>query len=277
MLSSQVSLARSHGRAFRQIAALIAAASVAACSDSSTAPKTSDPASVDVSALVSAATNGSYGTLARSLVLIPAVNVGVVNTANCPYSSTVQEFVCTPVTNNGITFKVAYQLLDKDGHPLSTVDATTLAAVRTITDLDGTMSGVSTTTGTASATTIHSHSDNTLSGLLTSKHTLNGSTADRDTIALVLSGSAIQMATTATTTVSNLDIPTAAGAYPASGTITSDATTTESFGGTPVSTTSHASIAFNGTSVVTITLSLGSINEHCTLDLAHAANLACSS
>src|SRR6476659_6874470 len=144
MLSSHVSVGR-------QVAALFAAAALAACSDSSTAPRASGPAPVDVSALVAQATNGSYSTISRSLVLLPAVVVNPVNTANCPYSSAVQEFVCTPVRNNGITFKAAYQLLDKDGHPLSTVDATTLAAVRTITDLDGTISGVSTTTGTASA------------------------------------------------------------------------------------------------------------------------------
>jgi hypothetical protein len=248
-------------------------------SDSTTSPPSSAPKSVDVSAFVNAASNSSYGGIARSLVLLPAYSAASpVNATACPFSSADQLFECAPVTRNGITFKTSYQLLDASGRPLSVADATTLAAVRTIIDVDGTTSFVSTTAGITSATTIHSHSDNTLSGLLTSKHTLNGSSTERDTLATVSGSTATKIAVTATTTVDKLDIPTMAGAYPATGTITSDATTSIGLGGgTPFTTTTHASITFNGTSVVTITLGLGSTTERCTLDLTSASSLVCTS
>jgi hypothetical protein len=260
----------------RAAAAVAFAAVLAACgADTRTAPSTQPI--VDVSALVAAASNTTYNTVARSMVLLPAVVTSPINTANCPYSSATQQFVCAPVTSNGLTFKASYQLLDASGHPLSVADATMLAAVRAITDLDGTSSFVSPTSGSVSATTIHSHADNTLSGLLTDKHILNGASSERDTLSSVFGGIASKLAITASTTTAALDV-SASGGYPASGTITSDATTTSTFGSTttPLTTTTHAVVQFNGTSVVTITLGIGSTTERCTLDLAHASNISCT-
>jgi len=260
-------------------AALVAA--LAGCgSDSPTMPSpptSQTPKSVDVSALVGTASNSTYGGLARSLVLLPSYTAASpVNAAACPFSGADQLFECGPVTIDGITFKTSYQLLDAGGHPLSTADATTLAAVRTIIDVDGTASFA--TTGVTSTATIHSHSDNTLSGLLTSRHTLNGQTTERDTLATVSGSTATKLAVTATTTVDKLDIPTTVGAYPATGAITTDATTSISLGGgTPATVQTHASITFNGTSVVTITITVGSATQRCTLDLANPASLACTS
>lgn len=273
MLHSAIHRISSH--VTRAAVAVGLAAVLAACgADTRTGP-TARP--VDVSALVAAASNTTYNTMARSLVLLPAVVPSPVNTANCRYSSASQQFVCAPVTSNGLTFKAAYQLLDASGHPLSVVDATMLAAVRAITDLDGTSSFVSTTSGSVSVTTIHSHSDNTLSGLLSDKHILNGATTERDTLSSVLGGIATKLAITASTTTAALDV-SASGGYPASGTITSDATTSSTFGSTttPLTTTTHAVVTFNGTSIVTITLGIGSATERCTLDLAHASNISCS-
>jgi hypothetical protein len=250
---------------------------LAACGDQSTGPHTIAPTPVDVSALVTSATNASYNGVARSLVLLPAFVTSPINTAACPYSSKDQAFVCTPIVRNGITAKTSYQLLDSGGHPLSSADALTLASIRVVTDVDGTTSLVSTTTGTISSTTIHSHADNTLSGLLTDKRVLNGVTTERDTLSSVFSGLATQLSISATTTVAKLDIPQTAGAFPATGTITSDASTTESLGGsTPFTSNSHAVITFNGTSSVTITLAVGSFSQHCTLDLTNAAGLTCT-
>lgn len=259
------------------VVSLVVLTALAGCSDSSTGPHTLKPTPVDVSALVTAASNGSFSGVARSLVLLPAFIASPINTGDCPYSSKDQAFVCTPVVRNGITSKTAYQLLDASGHPLSTVGALTLAAVRVITDIDGTTSLVSSTSGTVSTTTLHSHADNTLSGLLTTQHTLNGLTTERDTLSSVFSGLATKLAISATTTVASLDIPTAAGAFPAAGTITSDASTSESLGsGAPFTSSSHAVVTFNGTSVVTIVLGAGTAVQHCSLDLAHASNFACT-
>lgn len=263
---------------FRSAVAASLGFALAACgSDSSTAPSRPPVSTVDVSALVAAASNGTYGSVARSVVLLPAVVTSPINTAKCPYSSSDQEFVCAPVTTNGITYKAAFQLLDANGHPLTVADAATLAAVRSITDIDGASSLVLATSGTVSVTTIHSHSDNTLSGLLTAKHVLNGTTTDRDTLSAVATGFTSKVAVTAMTTVANLDIPTTAGAYPATGTITSDATTTMAFNSTPpLASHTHAVVAFDGTSVVTITLGIGTATQRCTLDLAHVVGITCS-
>lgn len=272
-------MSRSFGLTARVRAMSLAAAVVAlaGCSDSTTGPHTIPVKPVDVSALVTAASNTSFNSVARSLVLLPAVVASAINTSSCPYSSTVQQFVCAPVVRNGITYKTAFQLLDANNHPLSSPNAETLAAVRSITDIDGTTSIVSTTTGTVSTTTIHSHADNTLSGLLTTKHTLNGLTTERDTLSSVLSGLATKLSISATTTVANLDVPANASAFPASGTITSDASTSESLGGsTPFTSSTHAVITFDGTSVITIALGIGTTSQHCTLDLAHASSLSCT-
>jgi hypothetical protein len=263
-------------RRARATSIITLAAGLAACgSDSATAPRgpTVPP---DVSALVTASANSTFGGLARSLVAVPGVASVPINTAACPYTASANAFVCAPVTTNGITYKASYQLLDAGGHPLSVADGATLAAVRTIIDVDGTASFVSTTTANVTATTIHSHSDNTLSGLLTTKHVLNGTTADRDTLSTVGNGLATKIAVTATTTVANLDIPTAAGAYPATGTITSDASTTVGLGTSTFATTTRAVVTFNGTSVVSITLGIGSTTERCTFDLAHAGTFSCT-
>lgn len=271
---------RCSGSPVRAVVLTAALVALAGCGDSSTGPQplhTVKPTPVDVSALVTTAANGSYNGVARSLVLLPAFTTTPINTAACPYSSANQDFVCTPVVQNGITIKTTYQLLDANGHPLSTADALTLAGVRVITDVDGTTSLVSPTTGTVSTTTLHTHADNTLSGLLGDKHTLNGVTTERDTASSVFSGLATKLAISATTTVANLDIPLAAGAFPASGTITSDASTSETLGSsTPFTSTSHAVITFSGTSTVTIALTFGSSSQHCTLDLTHAAGLTCT-
>jgi len=267
----------SPARAALLTAALVA---VAGCGDSSTGPQathTIKPTPVDVSALVTAATGSSYNGVARSLVFLPAFTMSPINTAACPYSSKDQGFVCTPVVQSGITIKTTYQLLDASGHPLSAADALTLAAIRVITDVDGSTSLVSPTTGSLSTTTLHSHANNTLSGLLTDKRTLNGVTTERDTAASVFNGLATKLAVSATTTVANLDIPSAASAFPASGSITSDASTSESLGNsTPFTSTSHVVITFSGTSTVTIALTVGSSSQHCTLDLLHASGLSCT-
>lgn len=261
----------------RAMSLALALVALAGCSDSATGPHTIPVTPVDVSALVTAASNTSFNSVARSLVLLPAVVGSPINTASCPYSSTTQQFVCTPLVRNGITYKTAYQLLDASNHPLSSPNAEALAAVRSITDVDGTASSVSTTTGTVSTTTIHSHADNTLSGLLTAKRTLNGLTTERDTLSSVFSGLATTLSISATTTVANLDIPATATAYPASGTITSDASTSESLGSsTPFTSSTHAVITFSGTSSVTIALGIGTTMQHCTLDLAHASSLSCT-
>src|SRR5262245_649386 len=96
------------------LGAALVAAVVGCGSDAPTTPPPSQtPTSVDVPALVAAASNSTYGGIARSLVLLPAYSAASpVNTGACPFSSPDQLFECAPTTIGGITFRVSYQLLD---------------------------------------------------------------------------------------------------------------------------------------------------------------------
>jgi hypothetical protein len=240
-----------------RLGSLCAVLAIAAACGDSTAP-TLRPVTVDsllaefnqVQSL-SAPAAGVGGGLARTAT-IP-------NGEGCAFNSSNQRFVCPTSTAGGITVTMYYQLLDASNAPLSSFDVTKVAAIRRVTDVSGT---ISTSGPPPTTTTFTAHDDATLSGLLTDTHTLN-STGNSDA-AITSSGQTITVATTQS--VANLVLPERGdkNAYPKSGTITVDATTSVS----GMSVATRVTLTFNGTSVMTMVLSSGGTSQTCTFDLA---------
>src|SRR5438105_295434 len=57
----------------------------------------------------------------------------------CPFNSANKRFECPATTSNGLTVTMYYQLLDASNAPLSSFDATKVAAIHTVSDASGTL------------------------------------------------------------------------------------------------------------------------------------------
>jgi hypothetical protein len=221
---------------------------VASCSDSSTAPTT--PNVPDVSALLAEMSPASVSQASVfAAPLVPAANFTSVDPAGCTYSSTSTFFECPTVTANGLTFTRRYQLLDRANKPQSKPDAQTFA-IRTQTTVTGTINvTASGQTPLTSSYAINGNSDQTLSGIGTNAHMLNGTsttkvqgTVQNGTLTLPID--AMQVETTA------LALPNAkAGEKWPKGTITLDMGPVAD----PFVAMTTTRIAFDGTSFVIIT------------------------
>jgi hypothetical protein len=182
----------------------------------------------------------------------------------CGYAAISQSFVCPAVTTNGVTVTSSYSLLDGTGRPMSQFDANTVASLR----VRSTIAGVVTASGDIYA--IDGQQDQTLSGLQGATHTLNGTSTLN--VSGTRSSSAIQgpFSTRSTTTMSNVVLPAhgSSSAYPSSGSITLDQTT--SFVG-GLSVSSRMVMTFNGSSKVTVALTVDGLTlPRCTIDLSSA-------
>ncbi|CAN5452204.1 hypothetical protein BH09GEM1_BH09GEM1_36900 [soil metagenome] len=189
--------------------------------------------------------------------------------SGCSYVLSSRSFVCAPVTTNGITITQSYSLLNASGGALSSFEPTALAAVRS----QATITGTDTTGGDTFI--IDGRQDQTLSGLQTSKHTLNGTTT------MSMSGTfgtgtpnAEPLTMIMKSTTTDLVIPANADAktFPASGTISVEETMT--LRSLPPITT-RIVLTFNGTSKVKITIDGVAVSGCSTIDLS-STNPGCS-
>jgi hypothetical protein len=241
---------------------------LAACGSNSTSPS----ATVDVNALVNQMSTGggaSYSSAALA-VSVPgsstAASVPSSAISSCPYSSADQRFECAPVTTNGLTITRSFALLDASNQPLSTLDPTAVVAIRTITDVKGALPA-----SALGTVTINRHDDETLSGIRTSIHTMNGTSTQQTTIVM----NSITYSSNETGTTSNLQLPlpTATSPWPTSGTITTDRTITVTPG---LTVTSHEVLTFDGTSIVTLTRTSAGSTMTCAIDLSGRILPVCS-
>jgi len=90
----------------------------------------------------------------------------------CVLNATTHLFVCPARSDLGLTFNLSYELLDAADAPMNSYDKNTTAAVRTITDVSGTL----TFTGSTSTLTegVVSHGDRVLTGIIGNTPTVNG-------------------------------------------------------------------------------------------------------
>ena len=261
--------------------ALAVAATVAACSaDTTSSPTDPTPHQLDVSTEIAAMANGSVGGIpgVSSLLSLPTTTtLPAVVPAACAYSSTTQGFTCPEATVQGLTFDIAYYLSDANGHSQSAPDVNTTAAVRVVADTRGTVS-LPASVGAATSVALTDHTDMTMSGLLAASRALNGTSVshyDVSTTGTTQAHSLIDMTTTST----NVMLP-AEGSntrWPASGTVTTDATAVTSIGFLP-SVTSHARavVTFDGTSTPTVVVTVGGVVRTCKIDLSGRTQPSCS-
>lgn len=261
------------------VVSLIASVSIAACTSSdSTGPSSSG--TLDLSALISEMGIGS-GNVAGSVGVggftVPAGSPIV--PSSCQYSASTQGFACATMTSNGLTFNASFFLLDAAGHFQSQPDAATTDAIRTVSDLSGT---VKLDQGGSSGTmTLASHQDQTLSGLLAGAHVLNGTTTTHSDITLTAPTAMHAVSDSKSVSVSiTLPKSGAASHWPTSGTMTTDATSTTQFGSQSVTGTTHSVLTFNGSSTATVTTTVtsgsSSFTTTCKIDLTGASVPFCN-
>lgn len=253
-----------------RVLAILTLIALAACESNPTEPEVSVDA---VLSQMASAGISSYSTATLSAaggVAVAVPTPGNASSASCPYDSSTKFFVCTPVTQNGLTFSRQFQLLDATGAPLSTGNGLLIASVRSVIDVEGTM----TQTGANAATVqIDRHEDAILSGIQSANRVLNGSS----TQALTVTGSSFAFTSNDASTTTNLQLPSSPDQkYPLGGTIVTDRTITTS-GVTTATSQQHFEISFDGTNLMTVKMTLGTnATTTCKLDLAGVAAPVCS-
>lgn len=268
----------------RSLVAAVSAALVIGCGSDSPVGPSASQRTLDLAAIMSQMSIGRVGSIpgASTVMSVPATTgVPTLVPSACAYSPAAQGFVCPTATSGGLTFDISYFLYDAAGKAQSAADAATTASVRTVVDTRGTTT-VPPTNGTSGTVSIADHSDMTMSGLLTSTHTLNGNgTSHYD---LSLSGSTpIHAVIDMTSETKSLVIPTSTDAntpaWPTSGTITTDSKTVANIAALgSITTTSHTVITFNGTSTATIVFTNSTIGATatCKLDLTGKSPPLCA-
>jgi len=243
----------------RQLSVLALAAIAGACGSDSTGPTNYPPATLDQAlAELSIPALSAGGT---SFVEIEGV--ASLDPTSCPYSAAVQSFVCTPISESGITVNQSFTLFNASGGKQGAFDPATTESVRANTTVGGTLVEQGT------SLTVNGQQQLTLSGLVSGPHVLDG------TSTISLAGTYADATTTypvnitVTTTIASLVLPpnATAQAWPTSGTITVDVN--GSIGPVSVSQ-ARTTIKFNGTSTVDVTMTGGGLSKSCKVDLAVA-------
>jgi hypothetical protein len=240
------------------IFALALATLAAACgADSSTAPAA--PVTLDqaLSELSTPALSAAAASFDAGQPAVPALAA-----SRCAYQASSQSFTCTPVVASGVTVTQSFTLFDGAGAPQSAFDQATTSAVRANTSVAGTFQQG------AQQFTVDGQQELTLSGLRDAIHTLDGTS----TVHVTAVGGTLPFETTVTTTITGLKLqpPTADGTHPwpKAGTIVVENST--SIGGASPAVI-RATITFNGTSKVSVTLVGPGVSGSCTMDLASQA------
>ena len=235
----------------------------AACSDNSIAP--SSPSVPDVATLLaemSPSGLSSVASLASPVVGASLQTAGVPDPNRCPYSSSSGFFVCPTTTANGLTFTEMFRLIDAAGNSQSAPDAQT-TAIETKSTVTGTV--------TSAANTYHvdGSSDQTLSGIRTNSHTLNGTSSTHVTGQEQVGTLSVPIDQTVTETMANLVLPnTKAGQkWPQSGSLTVHVSNNASV--TNFGDEINVVITFNGSSTATVTFTDYFGTRTCTVDMAN--------
>lgn len=246
--------------------AFAAAAMLAGCGGDSSVATTTTPADLPQVfremnlAALSGATTAAAGIAGPSAPLSGGIPTG------CSYALASQSFVCAPLTQGGITISLSYTLLNASGGSLASFEPAALAAVRTQSTIDGTQR-----TG-GDSLVIVGRQDQTLSGLQTSKHVLNGTsmrtlsgTFGLGSGRFIPDAEPITMTMKSTTTDLVIPANAAANTYPASGTIALEQAMT--LRNLPPFTT-RIVLTFNGTSKVKVTIDGVAVSGCSTIDLS---------
>jgi hypothetical protein len=241
------------------ILALALATLAAACgSDSSTGP-TVQPITLDqaLSELSAPALSAVAASFTSGVPEAPALAA-----SRCEYQPSSQSFACTPIVASGVTVNQSFTLFDGSGAKQPAFDQATTSAVRANTSISGTVQDG------ADQFTVDAQQELTLSGLREAIHTLDGTA----TMHIVSLSSDVPFESTINTTITGLKLqpPTADGTHPwpKAGTIVVE--NAVALGDVPPAVI-RATLTFNGTSKVAVTITGPGISENCTIDLSSQA------
>lgn len=267
-------------RPFRLVLAGVALLTTACGSDSSTGPANPGTTSFDVAAVLAEINRGTP-TAARVEMGTSAVFTGSAPVPSaCTYVAASQSFTCPTQTVNGVTLTLSYTLLDAAGHPQSSPNVATTAAVRTLSTIKGTLTLVAGGPGSIAGTlTVDRTEDMTLSGLLTGVHTLNGTASGTSVSAATLNGQSLNFTSVDKSTTTNVVLPKSGSTsfWPLSGTITSDQSITSTSGSlSGLKSTIHTVITFNGSASMVVTVTIDGVTSTCTINMQNPTTTTCS-
>lgn len=246
----------------RGLPAIVFAAAAVACGGDSTGPTSYPPATLNQALAELAIPALAAGGTAFTDI---STTTPALDPAKCPYSATVQSFVCTPISQSGITINSSFTLLSGAGAKQSAFDPTSTNAVRANTTVAGTLVEQGTSLN------VNGQQELTLSGLVSGPHVLNGTSSITLAGTVADDASTYPINITVATSIANLVLPANEGGssqlWPSSGTITVDVN--GSIGPVSVSQ-ARTVITFSGTSTVNVTVSGGGLSKSCKVDLAVA-------
>jgi hypothetical protein len=185
----------------------------------------------------------------------------VILPSRCPFDATSQFFVCAPLTGNGLTLTQRFTLQNASGGRQSAFDAATTSGLHLENAVTGTPSDDPTVT-------VDGQQVLDLTGLGTLRHTLNGTSLTLTTSQT----SSSQPPAERRTTITDLVIPVVAAgaptAWPLSGTIDTRSRSISASGDTTVFI---ATMRFDGSSIVTLTITVTGGLQTCRVNIAMLA------
>lgn len=261
-----------HGR--RQLAALaILAVAIACVADESLAP--GRRVSLEEAF-------AEFGVPALALAMTAYTGVGaaapVIQPSACSFQPVSESFVCAPIlttgATTGVTLTQGFTLLSAAGAKQSAFDPATTSWLHTTSTIAGTF------VENGSRTTLDGQQELTLTGLLTARHTINGSSTTRHTT--VTDGSEQPVTGTVTTKFVDIVLPVqpsgAPVAWPLSGGMEIENTLDMDYSApTPVPgpVVTRVIVLFSGTSIVDVAFISRAGTRRCTTNLA-TQGLTCS-
>ena len=187
-------------------------------------------------------------------------------TSNCAYNATSQRLECPAETRNGVTVTRSVAYATAGGAAQQAFDSLTTDRIDTRVTVKGTM------TRRDSATTAVDHAGGrTVTGLAkgSTKVTVNGAAAGRETTTGKDSLGAFTAVRVQGDTTKNVVIPVSAGALssPASGSVIRVMSVTVTRGGTATSSSRREVVTFNGTDTATVAITKDGATTTCKLPL----------
>jgi hypothetical protein len=245
---------------------------VAACSDNPTSPATVSNA-LDLTALLAEMSPASVNTAVHFGIPMGgmmSIEGPAFDPVRCPFDAQTEFFVCSTVTANGMTFTRMFRLIDAAGSRQSKLDTQTSAI-----ETKRTMKGSPTNPDgepLAPTFTLDGSSDMTLTGIGTDQHTLNGTSTATMAGTIGVNGITVPSLNSATATTKDLVLRNskAGQTWPRSGTITFDERYYFTYpDGSLTPASSNVTMAFDGTNVVTVTITDPFGTVTCHFDMAN--------
>lgn len=201
--------------------------------------------------------------------------------ASCTFNASLGRVVCPAVTRNGVTINKSVRYTTAAGAVQPAFDSITTNTINTQTNAAGTFQRVSRRANDSASVTVNNASDRTVTGLArgSTQHTVNGTSAGRESAAGRDSTGSYTSLRVVGDTIRNVVIPVTATdslRYPRSGSVTRQMTVTVTYTGrAPTTSTRREVVTYNGSNRATVVITSNGTTRNCTLPLPRG-RLTCS-